>query len=100
MFEFDPAQRYLVRTNRAGVFYAKVKEMDERRNAVLVDSQMIFWWEKAAALSQLAMEGTKAPEVCKFTMILPIRWVAEVIEILPCTPEACANIEGVKIWKE
>jgi hypothetical protein len=55
MFNFDQNQKYLICTNRAGVFYGLIQEMDNNRNAVLIDSLMIFWWEQAAGLSQLAI---------------------------------------------
>lgn len=60
-------QYYIIRCDQAGVFFAKIAE---RRGAEadLVDCRRLWYWDGAASLSQLATEGVKAPENCKFTV--------------------------------
>lgn len=91
-------QKYIIRCDRAGVFYAEIKE--RRGSEVdLVNARRLWYWDGAASLSQLAMEGVTAPRNCKFTMIVPEMTVLGVIEVIPCTEAAVKSIDGVKEWK-
>ena len=91
-------QKYIIRCDRAGVFYAEIKER-RGSEADLVNARRLWYWDGAASLSQLATEGTKAPRNCKFTVTVPTITVFGVIEIIPCTKEAVESIEGVHVWK-
>lgn len=91
-------QKYIIRCDRAGVFYAEIKER-RRSEADLVNARRLWYWEGAASLSQLAMEGVKAPENCKFTVTVPEMTVLGVIELIPCSKVAVQSIDGVPEWK-
>ena len=98
--EFPIGKKVIVRTNRAGVFYGTLSEYDaDIRTAELTSTRRLWCWKGAASLSQLATEGTKDPEGCKFTVVVKKMQVMEVIEIIPCTEQAIDSIEGVKIWR-
>ena len=93
-------KKCIIRTNRAGVFFATLEEFDEtNRIATLKDCRRLWRWYGAASLSQMANEGVKQPGDCKFTVVVPQMQVMEVIEIIPCSEEAIANIEAVRVWK-
>ena len=87
----------IVRTHSAGVF-AGLLESRKGREVVLTDARRIYYWAGAATLSQLAMEGTKKPDECKFPCAVDRVELLEAIEILDVTPQARASIEGVKVW--
>ena len=53
----------------------------------------------AASLSQMATEGVKEPESCKFSVVVPSHIVEQVIEIIPCSDEAIKSIENVRVWR-
>lgn len=91
-------QKYIIRCNRAGVFYA---EIAERRGseANLVNARRLWYWDGAASLSQLANEGVTDPHNCKFTVTVPTMTVLGVIEIIPCSAAAVRSIEGVPVWR-
>ena len=91
-------QKYIIRADRAGVFYG---EISERRGSEvdLTNVRRLWYWDGACSLSQLAVEGTKAPDNCKFTVTVPSMTVLGVIEVIPCTDEAVKSIDGVKEWK-
>lgn len=92
--------KYIIRTNRAGVFFAGIQDFDETtRIARLADCRRLWYWDGAASLSQLATSGTTAPGKCKFTVTVPVMDVMEVIEIIPATAEAVASINSVAVWK-
>lgn len=91
-------QKYIIRADHAGVFYGEIKE--RRGSEVdMLNVRRIWYWDGACSLSQLAVEGTKAPDNCKFTVTVPAITILGVIEIIPCTDAAMQSIEGVKEWK-
>jgi hypothetical protein len=93
----------IIRTHSAGVWMGNVKEYDRKNNfAILTNARRLWYWSGAASLSQLAVEGTKRPNDCKFAITITDEdgvSLPQVIEILPCTAEAISNINAVKIWK-
>lgn len=89
----------VVRCDRAGVFFAKVKSLDGQ-TAELTEARRIWYWDGAASLSQLATEGVIAPKNCKFTVIVPTMTVLQVIEVIPCSDEAVASIQAVPVWRK
>lgn len=94
-------KKCVIRTNRAGVFFATLAEYDDTtRTATLKDCRRLWYWSGAASLSQIAVEGVKNPDACKFTIIVPEMQVMEVIEIIPATEVAIKNIERVVTWKK
>lgn len=93
-------KKVIIRTNRAGVFYGTLVEYDDTtRTAEIHDCRRLWYWDGACSLSQLAVDGTKKPTSCQFTLYVPSMQVMEVIEIIPCTDKAIESIEGVAIWK-
>ena len=89
----------IVRTYSAGVHAGYLKERNDKE-VTLINSIRIWKWAGAATLSQLAMEGTKDPENCKFPQAVSSITLTEAIEIIPCTEAARQSIEGVEKWKE
>lgn len=89
---------YIIRCEKAGVFFGHIKDRNGDE-AVLTDVRRIWYWEGAATLSQMAMEGVKKPEACRFTVTVPEMTVLGVIELIPCTDEAVQSILGVPEWR-
>ena len=95
-------KKCIIRAAKAGVFFGTVKEINDTpagREVVMENSRRIWYWSGAASISQLATEGTKKPDECKFTVVVPEHNVLDVIEIIPCSDEAIKSIEGVEVWK-
>lgn len=92
-------KKYIVRCDRAGVFYGEIKERrgDE---VTMTNVRKLWYWEGASAVEQLARGGTKKPDKCKFTVTVPEMELMGVIQVLPCTEAAAASIEAVKEWKQ
>lgn len=88
----------IVRTHSAGVFAGYV-ESRAGKEVVLRNVRRIWYWEGAASLSQLAVEGTNKPGRCKFAIPVDRILVTEAIEILDVTQAAKESIEGVAVWK-
>lgn len=75
------------------------KERIEGKEVTLLDARRIWYWDGAASLSQLAMEGVKKPKKCKFAVPVDEILLLETIEIIPTTKGAEECIKGVKEWK-
>ena len=89
---------YIIRCEKAGVFFGHIK----RRNgdeAVLTDVRRLWYWDGAASLSQLAIEGVSRPQNCKFTVLVPEMTVLGIIELIPCSELATESIKAVREWR-
>lgn len=96
-------KKVIIRASRAGVFFGTLKDKQYTPAGVevkLQNSRRIWYWSGAASLSQLATEGVKDPERCKFTVVVPSHIVEQVIEIIPCSEDAIKSIESVKVWRK
>lgn len=96
--ELNDEDYVIIRTYSAGV-HAGYLHKKEGNEVVLKNARRIWYWDGAATLSQLAVDGTSKPENCKFPCAVPevtIQW----IEIIPCTKKAKDSIEGVKVWEQ
>lgn len=91
-------RKVIVRADRAGVFYGEIKERNGSE-VVMTNVRRLWYWEGAASLSQLAVDGVTEPDDCKFTVYVPEMTILGVIEIIPCTDKAIVSIEGVQEWK-
>lgn len=92
-------QYYIVRTNRAGVFFGKIKEQN-KDEVTMTDVRKIWHWDGACAVEQLAIDGTKKPNNCNFTVVVPEMTVAEPIQIIPCTDKAVESLSRVEVWQK
>lgn len=91
----------LIRTYAMGVHAGELVEFSETR-VVLKNTRRIWYWDGACSLSQLAADGTKKPDTCKFSMELP--WIEvtspQGLEIIPVSSKARESISSVGIWKQ
>lgn len=95
-------RKCIIRADRAGVFFGTVSEINDTpsgREVVLKDSRRLWYWSGAASISQIAVDGVKEPDECKFTVSVPEMAVCQVIEIIPCSEKAIRCIESVRVWK-
>lgn len=88
----------IVRSDRAGVFFGIVDKYLANNIVVLNKCRRIFYWNKSASLSQLAIDGTNDPS-CKFSVPTSNHLIAGVIEIIPCTKKAEEKISSVPEWR-
>ncbi len=89
----------IVRTYSAGVFAGEL-ESRKGQEVVMRNARRLWYWDGAASLSQLAMEGTKKPENCKFPCEVDRVELLQAIEILDVTDVAKKSIKGVKVWQQ
>lgn len=88
----------IIKSKSAGVFYGDIVA-EEGQVVTLTNARRVWSWAGAATLSQMALEGVKNPGECKITQAVPLIKIFEVIEIIPCTPQAKENLMAVPEWK-
>ena len=88
---------YIIRGDRSGVFAGHIKERNGRE-VVITDVRRLWYWEGAATLSQMAIDGVAVPQNCKFTVVVPEITILDAIEILPCSDKAEMSIREVPVW--
>lgn len=91
-------KKVIVRGDRSGVFFGTLSDKQEQ-TVVLTKCRRLWYWDGAASISQLAVDGTAKPGNCKFTVTVGEIVIMDAIEIIPCTDKAIASIEGVRTWK-
>ena len=91
-------KKVIIRADRAGVFFGTLREKNGNE-VTLTNARRLWYWDGAASISQLAVDGTYAPANCKFTVAVPEIIILGVIEIIPCAEKAIQSIEGVAEWK-
>lgn len=98
MNQLNDLKYVIVRTYSAGVF-AGYLESRNGQEVILRNARRLWYWEGAASLSQLAVEGVKYPQKCKFPCEVDRIELLQAIEILDVTEAAKENIKEVPIWK-
>lgn len=89
----------MFRTYSAGVHFGELVERDGKE-CLVKNSRRVFYWTEACSLSQLAMDGSGNVNECKIAMEVPELFLSEVIEIIPMTESAIANLKGAPVWKK
>ena len=95
----DGMDYMIIRTYSAGVFAGYVQSRNGQE-VVIRQARRLWYWDGACSLSQLAMEGVKAPKNCKFAMEVDSITVTQAVELLATTEQARKNIAEVPVWKK
>lgn len=91
-------QKYVVRCDRAGVFYGEIEQIDGS-TVKMRNVRKTWYWDGACAVEELATNGTTRPATCKFTVTVDSMTVLEAVQIIPCTDKAVESLDAVKEWK-
>lgn len=89
----------IVRTYSAGVFAGTIVSR-KGQEVVLKNARRLWYWEGAASLSQLAMEGVKNPDLCKFPCEVDRIELLQAIEILDVTKKSQECLKKVPVWAQ
>jgi len=93
----------IIRSYGAGVFFgilSEVEKCEDKWMVELLNCRRLWYWAGACSITQLAVDGTKSPEDCNFTITEPSIVVSAVIEIHECSDKAIESIKSVKEWKK
>jgi len=94
---FNKMKYVIVRTYSAGVF-AGYLEKRTGQEVIVRKVRKLWYWDGAATLAELAVEGVSKPKTCKFPCEVDRIELLQVIEILDCTKKAQESITAVPIW--
>lgn len=89
---------YIVRSIKAGVFFGHIVEQNGQEVS-MAECRCLWYWSGAASLNQVALEGVKNPDNCKFSVTVDSLTLFNADEILLCTQKAVDCIKGVEEWK-
>ena len=92
-------KKVIVRGDRSGVFFGTLVAK-EGTEVKLANCRRIWYWDGAASISQLAVDGTSKPNNCNFTVTVSEIIITDVIEIILCTDKAIKSIEEVNVWRK
>ena len=97
--KLDGMDYVIVRTYSAGVFAGYLKSRNGQE-VVMKRARRIWYWDGAASLSQLAVDGTSKPENCQFPCEVDEIELLQAVEIIKCSDKAKKSIWSVKEWKK
>lgn len=81
----------VIRTVNAGVHYGIVQNVESDGGITLSASRRLWSWQGALSLSEVSQIGIKGGKVaCE----IPVHYLMQAIEILPCSAAARTNLEG------
>ena len=90
----------IIRTYSAGVHAGYLESKKSTAAGVevrLSNARRLWYWDGAASLSELSVDGVSRPQNCKFPTEVP--WIDLLaIEILPCSKKAQDSIKSVAVW--
>ncbi len=89
---------YIVRGEASGLFAGRIAARSGRE-VTMRNVRQLWYWDGAKNAMQIAAEGVKRPENCKFTQEVAELVLLDASEVLPCTPEAEKCIREVAAWK-
>lgn len=92
-------KKVIVRADKAGVFFGTLIAKNGLE-VQLTNVRKLYYWSGANAIEQIANEGVKFPNDCKFTVANKEATISNYIQIITCTKEAVINIENVPTWKK
>lgn len=96
--KIDTNKYYIVRGDRSGVFFGRINYQDGKE-VQMTNARCIWYWSGAASIVELAQNGVKYPDKCKFTVAVEEITITDAIEIIPCTDKSTAIIKAVKEWQ-
>ena len=88
-------KKVLIRANGAGVYFGTLEKMEG--NQVKVANVRNLWrWTGASCLSQIANEGVTGDKIGPVVSSMVIN---NVLQVIPLTDAAIANLENQPEWK-
>ena len=98
-------QYVIVRSANAGVFAGtlanggRIGDGTDHATVTLTGARRLWYWDGAASLSQLAVDGTFKPAKCRFPAEVPDAEILGVCELLAVTDKARDSIAAVPVWQ-
>ena len=89
----------LIRGKDAGCHAGYLKEKTAT-SVILLNDRRLWYWDGAATLSQLAVDGVSKLDKCKFPCEVSEVEINNWCEVIMATEKARLSIKGVPVWTE
>ena len=89
---------FIVRADRAGVFFGKIKETKSNESIVMTDVRKIFYWDGACAVEQISQDGVN--DNSKLTVVIPEMTISNPVQVIECSEKATEKLKSHKTWKK
>lgn len=97
----------VIRSYGAGVFFGKVKIVEDNFAVKLENARRIHYWDNhtAASCSDLALygineENTHSAKSSRVCAPIDVHYIQQVLEIIPCTPLSIKCFNEFRVWTE
>ena len=90
-------KKVLVRGIESGVYFGTLEARDGKE-VELKDVRNLWRWNGANTLLDLAENGARKENDCRFSNKVDSIILTDICEIVPCSDKAIKNIEGVSEW--
>ena len=100
--DMDGLKPVLIRSYASGIHFGLLenqRDTPQGLEVTLRDSRRVHYWEGAASLSQMAVDGIGKPESSRVAVALGSFTVQNVIETIPVTEKAFENLKNQPVWK-
>jgi len=99
--ELDGLTYCIIRTYSSGCFAGYIdRNRENQKEATVKQARRLWYWNGAASLSQLSVDGVSKPEDCQFPVEVAELDLSEIIEVIPATEKAKNSIAKVTIWEK
>lgn len=89
-------------SNGGGMHFGFLKEKINTGSGVmgvtLLGARRIQYWDGAASMNELATRGVSKPANCRFAPLVPEITLPSIVEMMPVSTKAQANLFGVPVW--
>ena len=90
-------KKVLVRGVQSGVYFGELVSQD-KQEVEMKDVRNLWLWSGANTLLDLAENGAKNTDDCKFSNQVDSIILTDICELVPCSDKAVKNIESVTEW--
>lgn len=90
-------KKVLVRGPQSGVYFGELVSHD-KQEVEMKNARNLWRWDGANTLLDLAENGAKNKDECRFSNTVNSIILTDICEIVPCSDKAIKNIEGVPEW--
>ena len=100
-FQTEGFTPVLIRSYDSGVHFGLLKQEQHTPAGIIVDllqSRRVHYWDGAASLSQLAVDGIGKPNSSRIAKTLPFIRIGRVCEIIPLSNELFNNLQNLPEW--
>lgn len=100
--DVDGLTTVLIRSKDSGVHFGLLESQRDTPQGLEVkmrNSRRVHYWEGAASLSQMAVDGISKPESSRVAVELETITIQNAIETIPLTEKALENLKNQPVWK-